>query len=363
MASTGLPKNVHKQGKTGKFYFEYGKGKTLLIGPQRVSIAEAEADKVAIMRGYAEKPRKFAKDAQAFAAAKAECEQRCATFQCTERGIQRRLGGYLVTRKEDGRHKGSAMRFTFDDAVKAREELLAGRDVEWLLDDVNLVQGSLKEGGHTPVFISFCGPRGEAGASEDLEGRAAKQKRALPSDATWVELQDCGEDHLDERGSFQRCPLRPETTTDTVKTRLGAALASARLRTTRNLAVYMQTKVYHWLFRQSAAKSDEIWKLFEGDPILIGPHFSRLFRAHLKHPLLTRFFDSVGLTPETQREIVETRSKRQLSNAFGSDDQSEDSKRLMGSAGFRQHPENIYGAWRKSNKSKCELASASSIRN
>jgi hypothetical protein len=337
-----LPKNVHRQRKTGMYYFEFGKKDTLLIGPQRITIQETINDKNAILGAYATNPRKFARDMQAFAEGKAECARRLREFQSTSRGIQSRLGGFLVTRKENGKQTGSAMRFTFESAVDARKDLLAGKTIPWKLAETQIIQGSLEAAKYISLFIGFCGPLGDD--DDELQGRAGSQRLELPPHTTWVNLQDCGHDHLDGNGSFQRCPLRPTTTPDSVLARIQEALHTVASKNVDGLPliVYQQSKVYLWLFRLNRASSAKIWVLFRAATIVYGPHFSRLYVKHIANPIMSTVFQKMGIPSNTLEQITKMRSKRQLDNAFGSENQSESSKRLMGSCGFRQCPQNIY---------------------
>ena len=276
-----LPKYVHRQHTTGKYYFEFSANDTLLLGPQRVTMQEALVDKNAIMGAHAENPREFAGDAEAFAKGKAECTRISLEWQSDTRGIQSRLGGFLVTRNTDGKKTVSAMRFTFASAVEAREDLLRGKDIPWKLDEIRLLQGALDAPQYSSLFVGFCGLPDDNTDCE-LQGRAGVRKLELPSHTTWINMQDCGHDHLDGNRSFQRCPLRPTTTLDTCLERVKGALRTVASKNTDclPLLVYLQCRVYMWLFRLSRTNSGKIWDMFHAATIVLGPNLSRLHARH-----------------------------------------------------------------------------------
>ena len=338
------PLNIRTVKSTGTFYFEFGKGPTLLLGPQRKTVGEAEADKKAILGSYAECPRRLGRHLADFEAARRKAEELRTKFRTEEIGIQERLGMFYINCTAQGSTK-HAFRFTREDAIQARSLLLDGIEVPWTPAEsprFHFLLQSHKQGVHFPVFVMMCGPPALEAEFAELFGRTALQRKLLSFPHVWVDCQTCSPAHLDARGAFQRCPWEEGTTVESVTEHVKAALDAARAKNRKELPllVYLQAKVHVWLFRHAAGDTASLWRLFEevGAAVVRAPHFSRLERGDVQALCDLH----IGFDQHSALRVVTCRSKRQAENQFGAATQTELSRRLMGSAGFREHPENIH---------------------
>ena len=343
-----LPLNIRNVKSTGKFYVEFGKGRTLLLGPQRQTVEEALADKEYILGEYILCPRRLGRHPSDLEKAKQRAQEICKHFRENELGIQERLGAYYVTHTVGSITK-TAVRFTRDDAVAARQQMIDNEEVPWRPPELSLFQfihrAALHDRLHFPLFVAACGPR-ETGSPE-LTGRTEDMRQLLPMSHSWLNCQDCCVEHLDENGSFQRCPWKKTTTIQSVRSRIVDALAAVHAKNMQGLPVliYLQSKVFWWLFRHAVQDTGPLWQLLcSTGSVIIGPHFSRLGHMHVQELCNLQ----IGFCNATAKKFVQCRSKRQQENMFGSPAQTELSRERMGSAGFRQCPENIFKRARKS---------------
>ena len=224
------PLNIRTVRSTGKFYFEFGKGPTLLIGPQRKTIEEAEADKHVVLGQYAECPRRLGRHLADFAAAHRRAEELCMKFCTEEIGIQERLGAFYISCTVQGSTK-HAFRFTREEAIQARSLLLDGAEVPWKPEEsprFRFLLQSHKQGVHFPVFVLMCGPPALEAEFAELFGLSALQRELLSFPHVWADCQACSPAHLDARGALQRCPWEEGTTVESVTEHVKAALDAAR---------------------------------------------------------------------------------------------------------------------------------------
>lgn len=329
--------------------FAYQQQSLGVCGPSRPTIEEAVSDQIYVLGDQAGRK---AKDIRADKDKLSALQERSAQIMKEgelQRAMQHRCGAYLVSLKSANRLVGTAFRYTYEDALEARAALIAKRDgseVEVPFDaagdgSVSAILGQpFDKDIYYPVFLGSCGCSTSNSALP--AGRSGEQRMLIRHDHKWLEAQDCCVEHQNSRGGIDRCDFYKETTPTSVKVRVEPVLLAAESVASSldlPIAIYLQKKVHLWLFRRGEGDRDELWNLLSKYPVVIGPHFSRINRQNVDE--LWPTFKKLGFVRDELQEIAEHRSTLQKANAFGSNEQSELSVALQGSAGFRQRPENI----------------------